>query len=119
MNAKERSDKYATHNTDPTMTDQSGAADTDINLIVKRYGVYGTAPGASQPGIYGDFSDLPTDLAERIQLMRRIPELKANLPKELADLTIDEIVNLTPDQLKAKLQPPAPTPANDQGAPQT
>jgi len=110
MNAKERSDKYATTNTDPTMTDQSGAGDTDINLIVKRYGVYGTAPGSAHPPMYGDFADIPTDLREKIELIRSIPELRKGLPPEMDALTLADL-NLPPDQLAAKIPRPAPTPA--------
>lgn len=112
MNAyKARSDKYATINDEPTMTEQSEAADTDINLIVKRYGVYGTAPGALNPPQYGDYADLPTTLAEAFELMRSVPTLKSRLPEELAALTIEDIVNLTPDALNDILKPaPTPTP---------
>jgi len=110
MNAKERSDHYATHNAEPTMTDQSGAADTDINLIVKRYGVYGTAPGSAHPPIYGDFADIPQDLRDKINLIRSIPELRKDLPSELDGLTLADL-NLPPDQLAAKIPRPAPTPA--------
>lgn len=102
--------KYATRNTEPTMTDQSGADDTDINLIVKRYGVFGTVPGTNRPPVYGDFADLPHDLRERIELIRSIPELQGGLPKELSGMQLGELLSLTPDELTAKLTPPAPPP---------
>jgi len=108
--AKARSDKYATTNTDPTMTDQSGSDDTDINLIIKRYGVYGTAPGAATPQQYGDFADLPTDLAEGIKLIRSQKDLVGKLPPELQTMSIEELMTLTHDQLTEILAPPAPTP---------
>lgn len=113
-NAKARSDKYATTNTEPTMTDQSGAADTDINLIVKRYGVFGQAPGAATEPVYGDFADLPIDLREKIELIRSIPQLQRSLPEQLATRSLQDLASLTNEQLTAILQPvvtPAPTPA--------
>lgn len=45
----------ATENTDPSMTKQSEAADTDINEIVRRFGVTGTLPNRI---------DLPPSIAE-------------------------------------------------------
>jgi len=107
---KQRSRKYATRDTSPTQTDQAGAHDTDINLIVKRYGVYGQAPGASQPPIYGDFADVPTNLADGIRLMRSQGDLRGKLPQQLRDMPLHELLTLTNEQLNAKLAPPAPTP---------
>jgi len=109
-NAKARSNKWATHNTEPTMTDQSGADETDINVIVKKYGVFGTVPGSNNPPIFGDFADIPTTLAESIELIRSIPELHAGLPGEAGKLTLNELLQLNDEQLKAKLTPPVPPP---------
>ncbi|AXH75814.1 MAG: internal scaffolding protein [Microviridae sp.] len=105
MNAKERSDYYATENKDPSMTDQSGSNDTDINTIVKRYGTYGTMPQSNQQPVYGDVADQPTDLRDRIALIRSIPNIKAGLPKELESLTLEEVLALTPAELTSKLTP--------------
>lgn len=97
---KEIADRCATTNDEPSMTDQSGADDTDINVIVKRYGVYGTMPqGAKRPKFGEDFSELPEDLAGFIQTARSIESLKGQLPATLAGLTIEDLLTYTPEAI--------------------
>lgn len=104
--------KSRTRSTRPTLTDQSQARETDINVIVKRYGIgNGQAPGRAGEPMYGDFTQLPDDLRGFIETARTIEQHKRNLPKELRDMAVHDILALTPEQLTAKLTPPAPTPA--------
>lgn len=111
MGYAENKARARTHNTDPSLTDQSQARETDINVIVGRYGISGQLPqGGSQP-MYGDFSKLPTELRDFIELGRTLDQRRAELPAELRDLPTDELLALTPEQLTNKLTPPAPTPA--------
>lgn len=103
--------KAKTRNTRPTMTDQSHARETDINVIVERLAISGTLPQGKTP-IYGDFSKLPTDLRSMIEMGRRMKALHRRLPDVLQGLTNEQLLALTPEQLAAKLTPPAP-PAPD------
>lgn len=106
--AKARSDKYATNNTDPTMTDQSGARDTDINLIVKRYGEFGHLPGSARPPQFGDFTGVPQDLAGLIEQARSIEKLRGDLPEQLRTLQVQDLLEMTPQSLAAILTPAKP-----------
>lgn len=103
---RERAAQLATADETPTMTDQSGAEDTDINVIVKRYGVYGTFPqGKTQP-LYGqDFSELPDDLRTAIETVRSLENLKSNLPEALQNLTVEELMTYTPEAINGLLKP--------------
>lgn len=91
---------------DPTLTDQSQANDTDINVIVKRYGIHAQAPGNPAQPMYGDFSGLPTDLRGFIEVGRTLEENRQRLPEPLRDKPIEELFALTPEQLTAILTPP-------------
>lgn len=109
-----RARKLATKNLDPetgevmpSMTDQSGAEDTDINVIVKRYGVYGTVPsGTKQPQFGQDTSDWPTDLAQAMEVARSLHTLRQNLPEPLQNMPDDELMSLTPEQIVNIIKPP-------------
>lgn len=107
------SDMWGTH-TDleatPSLTDQSQANDTDINVIVKRYGIHGQAPGASTPPQFGDFTGLPDNLRDMIEMARTIEARRKELPQQLAEMPIEDILALTTDQLTTILNPPAPKP---------
>lgn len=107
---KERS---RTKNTKPTLTDQAGAKDTDINVIVSRFTKTGTVPGTKTAPMSGDFTQLPRDLAEFIQTSRNLQTLTRKLPKELQDMKIEDMLALTPEQLKEKLAPPPAPPPPD------
>lgn len=53
---KGRSNRFATINLQPSLTQQSDAAESDINVIVRRYVKTGQLPQVNQEPIYGDFS---------------------------------------------------------------
>lgn len=100
-----------TINNDPSLTDQSQAQETDINVIVGRYGVTGRVPGAPGQPMSGDFTELPTNLRDMIEMSRSMKAKRAELPKQLAELPIEELLALTPEAIQQKLTPPpAPTP---------
>lgn len=103
--AKYRSNK-------PTMTDQASARDTDINVIVAKYTVHGQAPGAAKPPEFGqDYTAMPNDYRGMIEMGRDLQRRMKQLPKELQHLPIDQLLALTPEQLKSILAPPAQAPA--------
>lgn len=55
---EERNASFGTKNTEPTMTQISDQADTDINIIMKRYAKTGQIPQLIEQGKYGDFSQV-------------------------------------------------------------
>lgn len=104
-NWKKNKQLAKTINTEPTLTDQAGARDTDINVIVGQFGIHGQAPGAPTDPIYGDFTGLPNGLRESIETARRLKQHMNRLPDQLKGMTTEEILALTPETLRAKLTP--------------
>lgn len=102
-----------TKNTKPTLTDQSAAQDTDRNVIVKKFMVTSQVP-AGRPGFYANLAELPEDLRGFINQARSLQNLRGNLPPELRNLSLNDILALTPEQLRDKLKKPEP-PAKPQG----
>lgn len=94
-----------------SLTDQSQARETDINIIVSRMGITGTVPGNAQEPMYGDWTEFPQDLREYIETARTIDSLKEKLPPQLKGKSIEEILSFTPKEMADLLAPPAPTPA--------
>lgn len=107
---KENKANARTYNTEPTKTDQSQARETDINVIVSRYGISGQVPAPQQEPMYGDFSNTPQDLREAIEVARGIEQHRSKLPPELAEMPIEQILALTNDELTNILTPPATKP---------
>lgn len=83
----------------PTLTDQAGAKDTDINIIVGRYGIGHSAPGTSKQPMFGDFSELPTDLRGMIEKARELDMLRDKLPPEYQHLSTQELLSTDPRKL--------------------
>jgi len=108
VNHEERRAKGRTVNNEPTMTDQSQASETDLNVIMRKYGVSGRVPATTAQPMYGDFTNLPTDLRDMIETSRTIKEKRSQLPKELREMPIEELLALTPDQLTTILTPQQP-----------
>lgn len=102
----------------PTMTDQAGANETNINVIIGRYGITGQIPGGSREPMYGDFSHLPDNLRDFIETARSYEERRKELPEALRNMDAEELMALTPNELTRKLtpaEPPAPTPTEGEG----
>jgi len=97
----------------PTLTDQSQARDTDINIIIKMLEQTGTVPGAKGEPMYGDFTALPRDLRGFIEKGRELKSLQGTLPPQLHGKTVEELMALTPEALKTILAP-APTPTKEE-----
>lgn len=115
MDHEERRAKGRTVNNKPTRTDQSQAADTNINVILTKYGVTGVARGTTNSPEWLDHTQLPQDLREAFDMARRATEARASLPEQLRKKSIEELVALTPEDLRTILTPPAPTPAPKEG----
>lgn len=105
-NWKKNRELARTRNTKPTLTDQSSARDTDINIIVKQYTVHGQLPGNPGQPMHEDFTGLPTDLRGFIEQARSLKTHTRNLPEALRELTTEQLLSLTPQELAAKLAPP-------------
>lgn len=97
-----------TTNNDPTLTDQSGAKEADLNVIVERMIRTGTVNRAKDQPIYGDFSQLPRDYREFIHQARSLEKLRGELPKELAALTVEDLVVMDNQALADYLKPKQP-----------
>lgn len=95
--------REALKNTEPTLTDQSQAKDTDINIVMKNF--MGSRIVNARPGqpIGGDFTEIQGDLRHQLEIMQR---LRAKLPTALAELPTDQLLGLTDDQLRTILTPP-------------
>ncbi|QXP08018.1 MAG: internal scaffolding protein [Arizlama microvirus] len=112
---KERAKLLATMNAEPSETDQSGSDETDINVIVKRYGVYGTIPQGTTPPQFGtDLSEIPTDLRDVIESARMLEIYRGELPVELRALNVDDLLTKTPQEIAAILNPPTKPAANSE-----
>lgn len=100
-------------NTDPTLTAQDQAADTDINVIVRRHTTTGMVNGTSKEPIYEDFSNLPRGLRDMIVTARSLDRVRKELPPGLRDLPTEQLLTLTPEALHNILTPPAPPPVEE------
>lgn len=102
--ARKQAAKFRT--TKPTMTDQSQAADTDVNIIMGKFGIGGTVTVTGKQPIYGDFTGLPQNLADMIRMARRRAELRQTLPQQLREMPEEQLFALTKDELTKILTPP-------------
>lgn len=110
MNHETRRAKGRTINDGRSLTDQSQADDTNINVILRKYGVTGVARGVAGEPQYIDHTAKPQDLREAFEFARSATALRDRLPPSLRDKPLDELTTLTLDQLNTILHPPAPTP---------
>lgn len=92
-------------NTDPSMTDQSQAADTDINVIVKRYTATGMLPEPQGVGAFADMTKIPQDLRGLIETSRSIEHYRNALPPQLRAMPMEQLLTLTNDELEAMFKP--------------
>lgn len=104
-NLKQRRAAARYRNTMPTMTDQSQAANTDLNVIVNQFLKTGQSASKGNP-IYGDFSQLPTNLRDAIDQARSVQHLRRTLPPQLRDMDAAELLTLTPEDITRILTPP-------------
>lgn len=77
------SEKFATVNTEESLTVQADAKDCDINIIMERYSVTGQLPQvtALQP-LFADFTDV-TDYKGALDLIREAEEAFAQVPAKI------------------------------------
>lgn len=116
-NYRKNKERAVFRNNQPTKTDQSQGHETDINVIVKRYGIGGGAPGAPGQPMYGDFTEIPDNLRDMLELTRKLEDHRARLPEQLRAMPPEELLALQPADLKRILTPPATTPASEEVKP--
>lgn len=97
-----------TVNNQPTKTDQSQAASTDLNLIIRQYGITGRVPAAQTEPMQGDFTNLPDNLRDMIETGRMLDTMRRKLPKTLRNKPLEELLLLTNKQLHDILHPVEP-----------
>lgn len=104
-----------TINKEPDMTQQSDLPETDINVIMKRYGATGQIPQVSAQPSYGDFSII-TDYRSALDAIRHADEQFSEVPAEVRarfDNDASKFIEFAqnPDNIeqmrKWKLAPPA------------
>lgn len=79
---KRTADLGITMNTEPDMTQQSDLPDTDINVIMKRYGATGQIPQVQETPNYGDFS-IVSDYRSALEAVRHANEQFETVPAEI------------------------------------
>lgn len=97
-------------NADPTQTDQSQARETDINIIVHRYMGTGQIRSNGAQPMYIDTSNLPGDLKGFLEGAAQLEKTRKRLPEQLRNMSTEEILSLTTEQLTNIMAPPAATP---------
>lgn len=112
---KQRSALGRTFNSGKSLADQSQADETNINVILRKYGVTGVATGVAGPPQYLDHTQLPEDLREAYDQIRSIGRLRDQLPDSLRERPMNELNALTLEELNTILHPPADPPAPPPG----
>lgn len=75
---------FATMNTEESLTQQSDANDTDINVIMARYQKTGQLPQLTNPGEFGDFTTV-TDYRTALDMVRHADEKFAEVPAKIRE----------------------------------
>jgi phage internal scaffolding protein len=95
--------------TEPTLTQQNTAEQTDINYIVATFSKTGILPQAKQVPTYGDFSQV-SDFREALELIQEANEMFNSLPSAARShfsndpaLFLDFMENRPDEALLAKL----------------
>lgn len=98
-------ERAITRDTTPSLTDQGGAAETDINVIVRTFGVTGQAPGQAGQPMYLDWTEMPDNLRDYIETARSADELHKQLPEQLKKIPTNELLGLTATQIAEIMKP--------------
>lgn len=107
--------KSKTRTTTPSLTDQSAAPSTDVNVILAnhKFNEPALGRGAAEAPQYEDYTNLPDDYRQALELARQLPNTWGKLPPVLQGIPIDQLINKTPNEINAMLipaQPPAKPP---------
>jgi len=105
MNYQINKERAKYRNDEPSLTDQSQAAGTDINIVMTQFLRTGQQNGTKAP-MFGDFSELPEDLRGFIEMGRSITEHREQLPEQLRNVPTARLFNMTREEISAILNPP-------------
>lgn len=78
-------DPNALYCDEPTLTQQHFAEECDINEILRRSAISGQLPVNSKAPMYGDFTQVPTSLAESFALIKQANDLFMSLPWQVRE----------------------------------
>lgn len=81
---KEISALAATINNEPSLTQQSDLAESDINILMARYNSGGQLPQVIEPGQYGDFTEI-TDYRDAQNAILAANEAFAEVPAKIRE----------------------------------
>lgn len=81
-NIMEASNETALVCPEPTLTQQQFKDETDINVIVERFGVTGQLPDAIIPPTYGDYTNVP-DFQTALNVVLQAEEAFMELPAKI------------------------------------
>lgn len=76
--------RFGTINHEKSMTQQSDANDSDINVIMEKYAVTGQLPKVIQEGLYGDFTEVG-DYRGAVERIRAADEAFMLVPAEIRE----------------------------------
>lgn len=82
-----------------TKTDQSGARDTDINVIVDRMKQTGMFPAGAKQPFYADLSIIPDNLRDMMEMSKNIEEHRNQLPEALKGMSAAELLTADPQKI--------------------
>jgi len=118
---REASRAAALYCKDPSLTDQSFAAEVNINTIVERFGISGMLPTVQRPPAYGDYSgvfDFQTAMNAVRTAQEGFMELPAKMrarfhndPQELLEFINDEDNRAEAEKLGLVAKKPETAPA--------
>lgn len=107
---------------DEVLTQQSGKDECDINVIVERAKRGAQLPISDRTPMYGDFTQLPTDLRDCLNVVRKADEAFMSLdahvrrrfdndPAKLMDFLNDPANRAEAVELGLVVAPPPPSPS--------
>lgn len=79
---KAASDEAAVVNNEPSMTIQSMTEDSDINVLMERFGITGKFPENPRIPMYGDFSEI-TDFRSALEAVDKANQMFLEYPAQL------------------------------------
>lgn len=80
--SRKRSEGFATINEEESMTQQSDKNETDINILMQRFGATGQLPTVTDPAKFGDFTEAP-DFRTAQDMLMRAREAFAAVPAKI------------------------------------
>lgn len=77
------SNAHGSVNNEPSMTKQADVEQSDINYIVRQFGITNELPFGRQVPVYDDFLDAPTDYHAAMNFIREADSVFMDFPAEI------------------------------------